>query len=65
MGGGDLDLDGGVAAGVEDLSGVNLGDGHCERGLGWVGLRWVVCGEEEGKNKEEGKVLMADFLYSP
>jgi len=29
LGGGDFDLDGGVTAGIEDLSGVNLGDGHC------------------------------------
>ena len=28
LGGGDLDLDGGVTAGIEDLSGVDLGDGH-------------------------------------
>lgn len=30
LAGGDLNLDGGVAAGVKDLSGVDLGDGHGE-----------------------------------
>lgn len=52
MGGGDLDLDGGVAAGVEDLSSVNLGDGHSENGWGWG---WVGCGRrgKEGKRNEE------------
>ena len=28
LGGGDLDLDGGVTARVKDLASVNFGDGH-------------------------------------
>jgi hypothetical protein len=50
VGGGDLDLDGGVATGVEDLSGVNLGDGHSEKG--WVGVGLGVGGVGKGGKEE-------------
>jgi hypothetical protein len=50
--GGDIDLDSGVSARVEDLSGVDLGDRHgvCRRKKSWT---WWL--REDSEEEEEGK----------